>query len=722
LRPGVVLMILGQQTKFTDLNNSFKIRTGSSVPDPNPLHISLETLPGVSAARLELLGRLGLRTVGDLFLHFPRSYEDLNDVRPITALSAGGIQTVQGEVVEIEGRSLSDGRRVVSVVLSDDGKNCLEGLWFNQAFAAKRFRYGQRLSFSGKPKWYRDHWQMNSPRVQILDGSKAGEEPGIVPVYPLTEDLRPEHLRPIIERALDRHGAHVADVLPVPLRHKHDWPTFEQALRDIHFPVSLGAATRGRRRFVYEEFLILQLALALRRREVRDEGRAPPLAATRAIDERIRRLFPFRLTADQDRAVAEVCRDLAAEKPMQRLLQADVGAGKTAVAVYALLVTVANKHQAALMAPTEVLAQQHARTLDRYLAHSRVRRLLLTGALTPAERRDALSALAAGEIDLVVGTQALVQEDVRFARLGLVVIDEQHRFGVHQRARFRRLGVDPHYLVMTATPIPRTAALTVFGDLDVSMIRQLPPGRQPVSTRWEPPGQRERIYTRLREGLAQGRQAYVVCPLVEESATLDVKAATQTYTELQSGPFQDFRVGLLHGRQDEQTKADVMERFRKQELDLLVCTSVIEVGVDVPNATLLVIEHAERFGLSQLHQLRGRISRGPAAGQCYLFAEPAGDEGRQRLRALLRTTDGFALAEEDMRLRGVGEFFGTRQHGIGELRVGNLISDADLLGQARKDAFALVAADPRLRQLENALLRAIVLERYGKTLDLAEIG
>jgi ATP-dependent DNA helicase RecG len=691
------------------------------VAETNPLQISLETISDISAARLELLQRLDLRSVGDLLFHFPRSYEDLNDVRSIATLSADGMQTVQGEVVEIEGRSLNDGRTVVSVVLSDDGKNCLEGVWFNQPFAAKRFRYGQRLSFSGKPKWYRDHWQMSNPRVQILDGD-AAPGPGVVPVYPLTEDLRPEHLHSLLRKTLDRYALRLTEALPVALRQKHDWPTCDQALRDVHFPPTLSAATRGRRRFVYEEFLILQVALALRRREVRDEGRAPILATTAAIDARIRRLYPFQLTADQDRAIVEICRDLASEKPMQRLLQADVGAGKTAVAVYALLTTVANKHQAALMAPTEVLAQQHAVTLDRYLAHSRVRRLLLTGALTAAQRRDALAALAAGDIDLVVGTQALVQEDVRFARLGLVVIDEQHKFGVHQRARFRRLGLDPHYLVMTATPIPRTVALTVFGDLDVSIIRQLPPGRQPVATRWEPVNQRERTYARLHEGLAQGRQGYVVCPLVEESAALDVKAATQTHAELCDGPFRDFRVGLLHGRQDDETKAAMMDRFRKHELDLLVCTSVIEVGVDVPNATLLVIEHAERFGLSQLHQLRGRVSRGPCAGQCFLFAEPPSDEARRRLRAFLRTTDGFALAEEDMKLRGTGEFFGARQHGLGELRFGNLIADADLLRTARKDAFTLVADDPRLRRPEHSLLREAVLERYGKTMDLAEIG
>lgn len=686
------------------------------------LEMSLECVPGVTPARRELLERLGLRTVGDLIFHFPRLYEDLSDVRPITALTAGTLQTVRGEVVRMDTRSLSDGRFVVSVELSDDGKHALEGVWFNQAHATRRFRYGQWLSFSGKPKWYRDHWQMASPRVQVLDSQESGTAADIVPVYPLTEDLRPEVLRPLIARALERYANQVVDILPETLRQAHGWTAAAEALRTVHAPRSLEEAKRGQRRFVYEEFLVLQLALALRRRELREQQRAPVLACNPAIDARIRRLFPFALTADQDQAVAEVCADLGQERPMQRLVQADVGAGKTAVAVYALLVAVANKHQAALMAPTEVLARQHAETLERYLAHSRVRRLLLTGSLGPRERRQALEALRQGEIDLVVGTQALVQEDVQFARLGLVVIDEQHKFGVHQRARIRRLGADPHYLVMTATPIPRTVALTVFGDLDVSVIRQLPPGRQPVMTRWKTERQRDQVYAELRRALAQGSQAYVVCPLVEESETLDVRAATEVHAELQRGPFHGCRLGLLHGRQDDQTKAEVMEAFRQGSLDLLVCTPVIEVGVDVPNATLMVVEHAERFGLSQLHQLRGRVSRGPVAGRCYLFANPAGEEGKQRLRAFLRTTDGFALAEEDVRLRGVGEFFGTRQHGLGELRFGSLVADADLLTQARQDARALVAADPGLTRPEHAALRAAVLHRYGRTLDLAAVG
>jgi ATP-dependent DNA helicase RecG len=690
-------------------------------PASDPLRQGVHTLRGVTDYRLELLHRLGILTVGDLLFHFPRAYEDLTDYRAIPALTEGTIQTVRGEVVEIEGRRLGDGRAVVSVVVSDDGQHCVEGVWFNQPNAGGRFRYGQRVAFSGKPKWYRDHWQMSNPRVQSLDGETAGSQQ-VVPVYPLTEDLRAERLRSLMRQAVERFAQHLPEVLPPALRERHRLPEAARAIALVHFPERLDDATAGRRRFVYEEFLLLQLALGLRRRELRDRQRAPILPVTPQIDARIRRLFRFLLTADQDRAVADVCRDLAGDRPMQRLLQADVGAGKTAVAVYALLVTVANKHQAVLMAPTEVLARQHWHTLEGYLAQSRVRRLLLTGGLTPKERREALAAIREGQVDLVVGTQALVQEDVQFAKLGLVVIDEQHKFGVTQRARVKRLGIDPHYLVMTATPIPRTMALTVFGDLDVSVIRQLPPGRKPVRTRALHASQREWLYEQLRKELRLGRQGYVVCPLVEESEVLDLKAAAQTYADLQAGPFHEFRVGLLHGRMDEQAKADEMARFRGREIDLLVCTSVVEVGVDVPNATLMLVEHAERFGLSQLHQFRGRISRGTVPGQCYLFAEPANDEARERLRAFARLADGFALAEEDVRLRGGGQLFGTRQHGLGELRLGDVLADAELLRLARQDAFALVAADAGLRQPEHAALRRAVLERYGKTLDLAEIG
>jgi ATP-dependent DNA helicase RecG len=682
---------------------------------------SVQYLKGVGPARADVLEKLGIKTVGDLVFHLPRGYDDLSDIRPVSDLLAGEMQTVVGELVEFESKELNDGRRVVSAVLADAQGKCVEGVWFNQVTAIRGLRYGQRVSFSGRPKWFRDHWQMNHPRVQVLDDAAA---PGtqIVPVYSLTEGLHPEKLRELVRQALALGAEHAPDLVPAALRDKHGYPELKQALYEVHFPEVLAQALTAKRRFIYEEFLVLQVALAVRRRGLRDQQRAPKLPIDTEIDARIRRLFPFPLTKDQNRAAFEIAQDMASDRPMQRLLQADVGAGKTAVAVYAMLLCVANKHQAALMAPTEVLARQHWRTLEGYLEKSRVRRRLLVGGLPPKERKDILAALAAGDIDLVVGTQALVQDDVRFAKLGLVVIDEQHKFGVAQRHRFRKLGVDPHYLVMTATPIPRTIALTVFGDLDTSIIRELPPGRQPVATRWIGEKDRERTYEHLRAEIRKGRQAYVVCPLVDESETVDAAAAEKIYVELKDGPFKDFRVGLLHGRVGDNAKEQTMLAFREGKIDLLVTTVVIEVGIDVPNATLMLIEHAERFGLSQLHQLRGRITRGTVAGECYIVTGVTTEESRERLMAFRKNRDGFALAEEDARLRGLGEFFGTRQHGLGELRFGDLLRDRELLETARRDAIALVGEDARLLKPEHAQLRQAVIEKYGKTLDLASIG
>ncbi len=690
------------------------------LPNTPALAQSVQFLKGVGPARAELLGKLDIRTVNDLLFHFPRSYDDLTDVRPMDNIEAGVLQTVQGEVVEIDGKELPDGRRITQVVLSDPKGKCVAGIWFNSLMIVGKVHYGQKVAFSGKPKWYRDHWQITHPRVQVLNDDEAKLE--VVPVYPLTEGLYPDGLRAAIRAALEKGAQDVVENLPDPVRAKREYPPVAQALWQVHFPEAVTQGVHARRRFIYEEFLVLQVALAVRRRSLRDRQQAPQLVTTPAIDAHIRKLYPFTLTGDQNRAIASIVKDLASDRPMQRLLQADVGAGKTAVAVYALLVAVANKQQAILMAPTEVLAQQHWQTLEQYLVNSRVRRAILTGSLSLQQKERTLDELKAGDIDLVVGTQALIQDGVEFARLGLVVIDEQHKFGVNQRARVKKLGVDPHYLVMTATPIPRTIALSVFGDLDTSIIKQMPPGRQRVLTRWHDESQRERIYQRMRDEMKKDRQAFIVCPLVEESETLDLTAATELYEILRTGSFKEFRVGLLHGRLADDEKIRVMQEFRDRKLDLLVTTVVIEVGVDVPNATLMMIEHADRFGLSQLHQLRGRVSRGTVAGECYLFAGVTTDEARQRLRAICRTNDGFALAEEDARLRGLGEFFGTRQHGLGDLRFGDLLHDFELLELARADALELVAADAGLRQPEHAALRQAVLARYRQTLELAAIG
>ena len=449
---------------------------------------------------------------------------------------------------------------------------------------------------------------------------------------------------------------------------------------------------------------------------------APPLAATALIDARILRLFPFELTQGQRQAIAEIGTDMGQPRPMNRLLQGDVGSGKTVVALYAMLLAVAHGHQAVLMAPTEILARQHALTIQRFLAGSQVRRAELTGGMPSKQRAAMLEEIAAGRIDLVVGTQAMLQEDVRFAQLGLVVIDEQHKFGVRQRAVLKHSGPDPHYLVMTATPIPRTIAMTLFGDLDTSILSDTPPGRQKVHTYLADDQRRERWWEFVRKKLTEGRQGYVVVPLVEESEQSTAASLQQTYEALANGELEAFRLGLIHGRMTTEEKDAVMDGFRQGDIQVLISTSVVEVGVDVPNATLMTIESGERFGLAQLHQLRGRISRGRHPGFCCVFAAPQSEESQERLKALAASTDGFQLAEIDFRLRGPGELFGTRQHGLPPLRVADLLRDTELLIEARRDALALVSADPGLVLPQNLALRQRMLARYGKAMELGDVG
>jgi ATP-dependent DNA helicase RecG len=522
----------------------------------------------------------------------------------------------------------------------------------------------------------------------------------------------------VLETCLDA----LDDVFPDAYRAGHElWP-IRKAIRAIHAPADRRELESARRRLIYQELLVLQLALALKHNEQHSRRNAPPFEATAKIDARIRRLFPFEMTAAQNRAIDEVAADMARPHPMNRLLQGDVGSGKTVVAVYSMLLAVAHGHQAVLMTPTEVLARQHAATLERTLAASHVKWGVLTGGTSPAEREELLRQLAAGELNVVIGTQAILQPDVCFARLGLVVIDEQHKFGVRQRASLKQAALDPHYLVMTATPIPRTVAMTIFGDLDVSTLDELPPGRQTVHTYLVGQDQQAKWWDFFGRKLREGHQGYIVTPLIDESSEADVASLEQVYESLAHGPLEAYRLGLLHGRMTSSAKEETMQAFRRGDTQALVTTTVIEVGIDVANATLMAIYGGERFGLSQLHQLRGRISRGTQPGYCAVFSDVQSADARKRLEAFVATNDGFELAEIDFKLRGPGDLLGTRQHGLPPLRIADLARDAAVLDEARRDAQHLVASDPTLAAPDYALLRQMVLCRYGRVLELGDVG
>ena len=693
-------------------------------PQPTPaklLATPVQYLKGVGPERAELMHRLELNTVADVLFYFPRDYQDFTDEREINRLEEGKLQSVRGVVEEIDQRTSQAGKVVLGVLIRS-GTDYLRALWFNQPFMREKFDYGQKVVVSGKPKYEGLIWQMHHPRVETLvadDEEPAGK---ILPIYPLTEGLQQWQMRKIVSGAVENYAELLDEVFPEEyLDAHHLWP-IKKALPHIHFPGDRESLDHARRRFVYQELFVLQLALAVKRRRQHDERRSPALEATTLIDARIRRLFPFELTEGQQQAIAEIARDMAGPLSMNRLLQGEVGSGKTVVAVYAMLLAVAHGYQAVLMAPTEVLARQHVLTLDKLLASSKVRRAQLTGGLPSGQRSALLRQIAAGEVDMVVGTQAIIQEDVSFAKLALVVIDEQHKFGVRQRAMLKYSGLDPHYLVMTATPIPRTIALTLFGDLDVSTLHDCPPGRQKVHTYLASEEKRDQWWEFFKKKLREGRQGYVITPLVEESDQTAAASLDATFEGLTNGPLADFRLALIHGRMTPAEKDALMDDFRRGEIQVLASTSVVEVGVDVPNATLMTIESGERFGLAQLHQLRGRISRGKFPGFCCVFGNPQTPESIERLNAFVASTDGFELAETDFRLRGPGELFGTRQHGLPPLMIADLLRDADLLIEARRDAQTLVSADPGLAQEKHAKLRAMMLRRYGKALDLGDVG
>jgi len=672
-------------------------------------------LPGLGMTKPAALDALGIRTVKDLLHHLPRRHEDRRSFRPIAGLAEGETAIVRGRVEGVRVVRLRGGMAYVQATVVDES-GFLDVRWWNVTWLAKNIPPGTELVLFGKIRKGR----LTQPEFEILRDEDPLHAGRIVPIYPLTKGVTAPALRRAAFVALEEAGTKLEDPLPAKLREARRLGPFAEALRDAHFPPSREALERAKQRLRYDELFLYQLALAIQRRRTRGQ-KGIKHKWSRKVDERIRARLPFALTAAQERAVAEILKDLRAKEPMHRLLQGDVGSGKTAVALYAALVSVANRRQVAFLAPTEILVRQHFATLSTYLEGSDVRLALLSKSTPPAERRETLARLSAGGIDLVVGTHALLEPDVTFASLALVVVDEQHRFGVGQRAELVRKGVRPDVLVMTATPIPRTLALTAYGELDVSVIDEMPPGRIPPKTRIVTRGRAGLAYAKVRDEAARGRQSYVVFPLVEESEEIDADAAEEGYERLAKGPLAGLRLGLVTGRTPFAEREATMDAFRAGKIDALVGTTVLEVGVDVANATVMVVENAERFGLSTLHQLRGRIGRGGAASFCFLVAEGRlSEEARARLAVLEATHDGFRIAEEDLRLRGPGEFFGTRQHGMPEFRIADLARDHEVLKEAREDAFALLEKDPKLSTVP--ALKAELLRRFARGVSLYEAG
>jgi ATP-dependent DNA helicase RecG len=690
---------------------------------PAGLDTPLQYLKGVGPQRARLLERLGLQTVRDGLNHFPRDYQDRRQFVPFHKLPLGESAVVQGTVFGVA--APRRGSRAPVHVTFRDQTGYFTALWFGRGFLAQVFKRDQRVVLYGKKTLAKDRRVvLDNPDFEIVEEDElASIHMGrLVPVYALTEGLPQRLLRSILHGTVESHAEQVPDILPDELRRRRDLLPVARAYRAVHFPERMEDVEAARRRFAFEDFFVLQVGLTLkRRRQARERGR--PLAPPGALVARLLAGLSFALTEAQQRVWTEIRSDLARPVPMNRLLQGDVGSGKTIVAVMALLTAVEAGCQAVLMAPTEILAEQHVRTLRGLVEPLGLSVAWLSAGQRARERQAALDALRTGAAAIAVGTHALIQEAVELRRLGLAVVDEQHRFGVLQRASLRGKGEHPHVLVMTATPIPRTLALTLYGDLDVSVLDQLPPGRTPIRTDWRREPARDRIHEFIRTELRAGRQAYVVCPLVEETEASDLKAATEMAERLQAGPFRDFRVGLVHGRLSFDAKDVVMQAFKAGTIDVLVATTVIEVGIDVPNASVMLVEHAERFGLAQLHQLRGRVGRGAAKSYCIPWrASPSSDEARQRLDAMSRTQDGFRLAEVDLAIRGPGEFFGTRQSGLPEFRTAGLLTHARLLEEARQDALALVARDPGLRLPEHLALREALLARWRERLELASIG
>jgi ATP-dependent DNA helicase RecG len=749
---------------------------------PMTIDTSIEQLQGIGKVTAQSFRRLGVRTVLDMLYHFPHRYDDYSSQKQIANLEIGAVETVIATVTDVRTFGMKAGGQALEVLVSDESGD-LKAVFFRQPWLARQFSVGARVVLSGKVTLdaYKGQRQISGPDWEPFSDDELIHTGRLVPVHPLTKGLYERNARAIIKRVVDAAAPMVADYLPEIVRQRANLMPLPQALAQMHFPDDKEQLERARRRLGFDEFLFIQLGV-LQRKLLWQGEHGYPLEFQEHTHEAFLDKLPFDLTGAQVRALEEIFHDMRRPTPMARLLQGDVGSGKTAVAAAAAVQAVANGFQAAIMAPTEILAEQHYKGLKELLGKvpvprgatkdqgpktngesqgelsslvvrpssgdwkatadpeqlarleelkrligmapeedldgQGVRVALLKGSLGAKERRRVLEAIANGDVDVVVGTHALITESVRYAQLGLVVVDEQHRFGVEQRQRLKDKGFNPHMLVMTATPIPRTLTLTIYGDLDTSVLDELPPGRQEIKTRWIVSAERDKAYKHLRREISRGRQAYVVCPLVDESEKVDLPSAEEMYVKLASEVFPDLRVALIHGKMQPREKDEVMVAFRAHEFDILVATAVIEVGIDVPNATTMLIEGAERFGLAQLHQFRGRVGRGVHQSYCILVSDKENEVTKQRLEAMEETRDGFRLAEIDLELRGPGEFFGTRQSGTPDLKVAQL-ADTRLLHAANLEARNILSDDPKLDRSEHAALKAKVEDFWA---DAAKAG
>lgn len=699
--------------------------------------ISVQYLKGVGPGRAKLFANLGVASIEDLLYLFPHRYEDRTKLTPLSALKVGQCHTVTAHVIRTDQRrAWYTHKHVCEIEVADKGRK-LTCVWFNQPYMTHYFKVDDRVVLFGKVDVYKDRLQMVSPEYEVItEDEDASLSIGrIVPIYPLTRGLSQRTLRKIIKYGLDHYAPSLKEVLPYSIRQKYGLENLVKSILNIHFPESFQLQETAYKRISFEEFFLFQVSVFLRRLSI---------VAKDGIRHQIRdnwvneygRFFPFALTKAQTRVIQEIADDMQRPSPMHRLLQGDVGSGKTLVAFFGCVAAGANGYQSALMAPTEILARQHFETLQNILKSITVpaqrsqgngpgkglRMALLVSGLKQNEKEQILGQLKRGEIDLLVGTHALIQEEIEFKNLSFVIVDEQHKFGVRQRALLSAKGGNPHVLVMTATPIPRTLCHTLYGDLDVSVIDELPSGRGEVRTILFSEERIEEVYGLMRQAVLAGRQVYVVYPIIEESSKLDLKAAKGMFKYFREVEFKDCRVGIIHGQMKKSQTQEAMDNFKNKKFDILVATTILEVGVDVPNATVMVIEHAERFGLAQLHQLRGRIGRGTADSLCLVIAEPVTQEAQARLKAFVSTTDGFKIAQEDLLIRGPGEFFGRHQHGLNELKVANPVTQLDILEAAREEAMVLTKADPKLEKLPHRPVKELIEKRYPNYLAMVQSG